>query len=308
MPPIIRICLLAALVSLLVAPSANAQSFFEKLFGFGTSKKEPPAQLPPPMPSYRAPIHIPPPRTAPTSEEEFSPRISGNIRTVCVRMCDGYYFPISNSTNGRNLNADNSRCKATCGNDARLFYGESHDEPDVASMIDLSGRRYDSINTAFAYRKALRPGCACRPPPWSSSEQLRHFKYALEDAQKEMTAASANDIAADGKLKSTSQSPHKNADEVDVAAHQAAAVASSDSELAHEDQHVVQAQNVTAASAEKSGSPHQRQSQRGQRPQVTRALSQSARQHYRKAGSPTGLSSIFGFGQQQKYVWPGDAR
>lgn len=312
MPLICRVCLLAALFSMTVAGPAFAQSFLEKLFGIGTSKEEH-TQLPPPMPSYRAPIHMPQPRVFSRSDAESLPQASGTVRTVCVRTCDGYYFPISNSTSARNLTADNARCKAACGGSSRLFYSSETGEPHMASMVDLSGRRYDELDTAFAYRKALRPGCSCRPPPWSSAERLRHFKYALEEAQREMATVTASDVGFGSEPNSFSHHAGSAGDDAGreievVAADAPARVANSD------DQHLVHAPSVTPVRREDAASPQPREDQRqavhNPRPAVAPSPVSAARDRYSNADSSPGmgLGSLFGFGKQQKYVWPGDVR
>ena len=297
MPPIFRVCFLALVFTLPAATHAAAQSFLENLFGFGASKQEQAQPLPPPMPSYRAPIHTPHSRTISHSDAETVPHISGIIRTVCVRTCDGYYFPISHATNARKLSADNARCKAKCGSDSRLFYSPGEGEPDMASMIDLTGRRYDELDTAFAYRKALRPGCGCRPPPWSSAERLRHFKYALEDAQSEVTQIAANDIKLDGKPNAFSRPAVESNDDAGEAA---------------ADHQVVQAQGEPRPSRERTAALSQHQHEEGYRRPASAASrpARPARERSSNTGnfSSLGLGGIFSFGQQKqnKQVWPGD--
>lgn len=307
MPPIIRVCLLALLFTQPAASPANAQSFLEKLFGFGSSK-EPQVQLPPPMPSYRAPIQLRQQRYWSNYETEAASHVSGTVRTVCVRMCDGYYFPLSNSTSARNLNTDNTRCKSTCGSDSRLFYSSANDEPDAASMIDLTGRRYDAMDTAFAYRKALRPGCSCRPPPWSSAERLRHFKYALEEAQQEMTAMAANEMGTDGKLDPILQRARETDGEGNTDLSRVAAAEGSGSEANVEGQHESEAALGPAGRPQPPAAPHERDADNSPPRRSTRGEVPPARARYSKAATPTGLGGLFGFGQQQKYVWPGDVR
>ena len=97
-------------------------------------------------------------------------------RTLCVRMCDGYYFPISYATDSGGLAHDAQACAAACGSEARLFY---HPNPGgtVDKMIDLTGRTYASYPVAFRYRKKLVDGCHCRPQPWAPSELARHRSY-----------------------------------------------------------------------------------------------------------------------------------
>src|SRR5262245_59968888 len=92
------------------------------------------------------------------------PRAVATYRTLCVRLCDGFYFPISFAVPASSLARDAEQCRASCGTEARLFY---HPNPggSVESMFDLSGRAYAALPTAFTYRKALVAGCRCRPDP-----------------------------------------------------------------------------------------------------------------------------------------------
>jgi hypothetical protein len=171
------------------APAAQAQSLFQKLLGLGSN----PAQQPPAaqIPARRLPSvrfqnrglrrwHSIP-RTA---EEEIGPPDSGGpYRTMCVRACDGYYFPIRHNARRRNFASDVKSCRNACGDEARLFYfPENGGSADT--MTDLAGRPYAERPNAFAYRKALVSSCTCKPAPWSREEAARHQSYAAaEDAQ-----------------------------------------------------------------------------------------------------------------------------
>lgn len=93
----------------------------------------------------------------------------GTYRTVCVRTCDGYYFPISYSATTDQLPADAHTCSAMCpGADARLYYypnpGGTPEE-----MISLDGGSYADLPTAFLYRSSVQPACKCGSLGASSS-------------------------------------------------------------------------------------------------------------------------------------------
>lgn len=100
-------------------------------------------------------------------------------QTLCVRMCDGYYWPISAAATRAQMYGDARRCTASCDAEARLFYRPIV-SGDAALMTDLTGRSYAQLPNAFRYRKALVEGCMCRPAPWSASEIDRHEQYAAE--------------------------------------------------------------------------------------------------------------------------------
>ncbi len=85
-------------------------------------------------------------------------------RTVCVRMCDGYFFPVSQSATVAMFGHDESLCRARCpGTATELHFRATGQEP--ADMLSVaSGRRYGEISTAFAYRRTDFPrpaGCGC---------------------------------------------------------------------------------------------------------------------------------------------------
>lgn len=90
--------------------------------------------------------------------------VGGNYRTLCVRTCDGYYWPISYSSSRSDFARDEQNCQTMCpGTEVKLY---SHKVPDEESdnMVDLSGAPYTDLTTAFKYRDAsfAKPqGCTC---------------------------------------------------------------------------------------------------------------------------------------------------
>lgn len=107
----------------------------------------------------------------------------GTVRTVCVRLCDGYYFPISFSTTRSRLGKDEQACRSRCSGEARLFYYRtSGGSPET--MVDRRGNAYADLKTAFLYRTGFDKSCQCRPEPWSNEARERHALYATKDWQK----------------------------------------------------------------------------------------------------------------------------
>lgn len=155
----------------LIGADAHAQSLLQTLFGFAAGPQQPSVYRSSPHnrhAAWRSDYDV--------RDSQLSP---ARYRTMCVRMCDGYYFPISSSTMRGAFHRDAAKCKSSCGDGSRLFYMPASD-PDPERMVDLTGRSYAALPTAYAYRKRLIDGCSCRPMPWSSSEQLRHLRYRYE--------------------------------------------------------------------------------------------------------------------------------
>jgi hypothetical protein len=83
-------------------------------------------------------------------------------RTLCVRLCDGYYFPVSFSTLPNHFQRDADVCQARCAAPADLYY---HQNPGgaVEQMVSVTTQEpYTSLKTAWRYRKEFVQGCSCK--------------------------------------------------------------------------------------------------------------------------------------------------
>jgi Protein of unknown function (DUF2865) len=102
-----------------------------------------------------------------------SGQMGGTFRTICVRTCDGYYFPISFATTSDRFREDEETCQRMCPAAEVSLYTYHNPGEEVAQAISLNGRLYTELPTAFSYRKALNPACSCRRPGESWAEALR---------------------------------------------------------------------------------------------------------------------------------------
>ncbi len=116
-------------------------------------------------------------------------RERGTYRTVCVRLCDGYFFPISFSTTPDRFAADEAACNSRCSSGARLYvYPNPGGEPE--DMRDVRGQPYMALKNAFLFRTSYVEACTCKPHPWEREALDRHRLYA-ERAQKAKRAVAA---------------------------------------------------------------------------------------------------------------------
>lgn len=83
-------------------------------------------------------------------------------RTVCVRLCDGYYFPVSFSTLPSHFEQDAEACQSRCAAPAELYYYQNPGEGMDQSVSFREQQPYTSLKTAFRYRKELIRGCSCK--------------------------------------------------------------------------------------------------------------------------------------------------
>ncbi len=132
---------------------------------------------------------------------------SGTFRTVCVRSCDGYYFPISFATVPARFPDDEKTCKALCpAADANLFTYRNPGE-DMNSAVSISGQPYSSSPNAFRYRQEFNPSCSCKAPGQTWSDALKSIDdkaaaeqqgdiIVTEESAKKMSRAPAKTAAA----------------------------------------------------------------------------------------------------------------
>jgi hypothetical protein len=108
--------------------------------------------------------------TAPGTD--FGPQ-SGTFRTVCVRTCDGAYFPISFATIPARFSDDEKTCKALCpASDATLFSYRNPGE-DINQAVSINGQPYTSSPNAFRFRQEFNPSCACKAAGQTWSDALK---------------------------------------------------------------------------------------------------------------------------------------
>jgi len=112
---------------------------------------------------------------------DFGPQ-SGTFRTVCVRTCDGGYFPISFATVPARFSDDEKTCKALCpAADANLYAYRNPGE-DINQAVSINGQPYSASPNAFRFRQEFNPSCACKAAgqTWSDALKTIDDKAAAE--------------------------------------------------------------------------------------------------------------------------------
>jgi len=109
---------------------------------------------------------------------------SGTYRTVCVRSCDGGYFPISFATVPTRFPDDERSCKALCpATEATLFTYRNPGE-DINQAVSVNGQPYTALPNAFRFRNEFNPSCACKAPGQTWSEALKSIDDKAEAQQQ----------------------------------------------------------------------------------------------------------------------------
>jgi hypothetical protein len=103
---------------------------------------------------------------------------AATYRTLCVRLCDGSYFPINDRSRPGNFLAEEKACQSHCAVPARLFYQPAPAD-DASEMVALTGERYVDLPNAFRYRAEYVESCACGPKPWTDEAKAIYERRAL---------------------------------------------------------------------------------------------------------------------------------
>jgi Protein of unknown function (DUF2865) len=125
---------------------------------------------------------------------------SGTYHTVCVRTCDGYYFPISYSTVATRFADDANTCQRLCPASEVSLYTFHNPGEDMEQAVSVSGQMYTALPNAFRYRKEVTAGCSCRKPGQSWAD-------ALKNADDATTLESGDIVVTDQNAKALSQAP-----------------------------------------------------------------------------------------------------
>ena len=284
-------------------PGAEAQSLFQKLFGFGNAPQAVPAPVPQSTAAPRPRQIIPSGRlrsfygmrqmqrrATPERDDDIGPPDSGGLyKTLCVRTCDGFYFPIRHNARHKNFASDVRSCQNACGPDAHLYYYALSGPEGPDAMVDLAGRKYAELPHALAYRKKMISGCTCKPMPWSAQEAARHKSYAEQEPA----------VAANDDTPAPVDSAAVNATDTNGSADVARPT------IAEAVEAVVASAPQASTAVVASGLQNPRLANaRSLKPRRQRAYAERA--HFKPSAS-FALPSLFG-GGKPKYVWPGDPR
>ena len=125
---------------------------------------------------------------------------SGAFRTICVRSCDGYYFPISFSAPASKFQDDQQTCQRMCPASDVSLYTYRNPGEEVNQAVSLNGAPYSALPAAFKYRSAVDPACSCR-------KQGQSWADALKATGADNTIVPGDVVVTDQTAKRLSQPP-----------------------------------------------------------------------------------------------------
>jgi len=138
----------------------HERNFFEQLFGIFS-------QDPNQNPFFQ---HPPAEQALPLPGEDLSPR--GGSQALCVRSCDGGFFPLSITAHGAEPEQLAELCQALCPNAEVSVYTRSPYQ-DIKTAVSLEGDTpYSEMPNAFRFQRSFDPACTCKPKEKSWAEAL----------------------------------------------------------------------------------------------------------------------------------------
>jgi hypothetical protein len=106
-------------------------------------------------------------------------QMGSGYRTVCVRTCDGFFFPISFSTSADRFQDDERTCQRMCPASEVILFSYRNPGEDISKAVSINGQPYTSLPNAFKYKQEFNSACSCKRQGETWADALKH----LDDRQ-----------------------------------------------------------------------------------------------------------------------------
>jgi hypothetical protein len=108
---------------------------------------------------------------------------SSTYKTVCVRTCDGFFFPVSYATTPSRFPDDERACKQLCPAAEAVLYAFRYPGEDINQAVSISGQPYTALPNAFKYRQEFNPSCSCKAANQSWADALKQIDERASAAE-----------------------------------------------------------------------------------------------------------------------------
>lgn len=149
------------------------RSFFEELFGV----------VPPDETTGLREVPVGPSDDEIREGQEEDPgdgKPRGGSMAICVRDCDGGFFPLMYSAKHANLEDLNALCKALCPNAETKLYTQSQWK-GLDSALSIDGEPYSDHPNARKFQTSYDPACGCKAPGQSWTEALAEAERLIAE-------------------------------------------------------------------------------------------------------------------------------
>ena len=93
-------------------------------------------------------------------------------QSVCVRLCDGYYFPIGPVSRPGDLPNQEAACSELCPDAPTQLFVEPAGSNRIEDAVAPNGARYTALPVAFRNRTAVDNTCTCHRRPDQASSLM----------------------------------------------------------------------------------------------------------------------------------------
>ena len=193
------------------------RGFFESLFG-APRQQQPQQQI---MPEGQ-----------PIIADDGPPSLGGG-RLICVKTCDGSFFPLVTPPGGGQ--SANEMCQSLCPGTETLAYAYPGGDSGLNRAASLSSNQpYTSLANAFKFRKSFDESCACKKADESWAVVLRKAESMLQQRKGDLivTAEKAEEMSRPKVVQARKAADKKADEETKEAAEIAAAAPTASKESA----------------------------------------------------------------------------
>ncbi len=152
------------------AQPSGPGNVFEALFG-GLAKLGAPQDQEPSQTDARFEDHGDQPRQSAPSGEKGGVQAHAGSYAVCVRTCDGSFFPVSYSGAGSRADSLEDVCRSLCPNADMALYSFPFGGT-IEEAASPTGEPYANLPNASKFEKSYDPSCSCRRKGQSWADAL----------------------------------------------------------------------------------------------------------------------------------------
>ena len=131
------------------------------------------------------------PRRAPTHHVERAAVVPNPLgkRSVCVRLCDGYFFPVGPVSDSSDVSGHEALCSGLCpGAPTRLYFQPAGSDKIEDAISAKDSKPYTALPVAFRHSDKADNTCSCRRPGQSHARLVSAYKdFTLRRGDSIMT-------------------------------------------------------------------------------------------------------------------------
>lgn len=124
------------------------------------------------------------------ADPEAAPPKAQFAQVLCVRQCDGAYYPLAVDVAADQIDGMDRMCKAQCPSAEASAFTSGQDD-DVGKAVAQDGTTYAALPAAFKFRSGVIESCSCRGPHQSWAEALAQADSLLQPRKGDVTVTPA---------------------------------------------------------------------------------------------------------------------